>query len=81
MSPIDCKEVLREIELYLDGELLGGDCTEIEAHLSACGPCMDRSEFRRRLRELLARSCACDEVPPGLRERVDELLHGPDAPA
>lgn len=81
LSPIDCKEVLREIELYLDGELMGGDCAEIEAHLSGCGPCMDRSEFRRRLRELLAHSCACDEVPASLRERVDALLREPDAPA
>ncbi len=80
MSPIDCEQVLREIELYLDGELHGPICGEIEAHLSACGPCLDRSEFRRKLRELFAERCGCDEVPEHLSDRVETLLRDPDAP-
>ena len=83
MSPIDCNQVLRDIESYLDGELRGGGDAEaaMETHLSRCGPCMDRSEFRKQLRELLAKSCACDEVPARLRERVEALLNDQSEPS
>ena len=31
---VDCNEVLREIELYLDDELESGACGHIEEHLA-----------------------------------------------
>ena len=74
LSPIDCQQVLREIELYLDGELVGSARAEIHAHLKSCGPCMDRSEFRRHLKELIGARCGCDDVPPHLEAKVQELL-------
>ena len=78
MSPIDCEQVLREIELYLDGELHDDvEMGEIREHLSRCGPCMDRSEFRKHVRELLAAKCGCNEVPEHLLERVQALLRDP----
>ncbi len=76
MSPIDCRQVLKEIELYLDGELETSMSGEIEEHLAACGPCMDHSEFRRHLRELFRQKCCC-EVPEHLRQRIEALLRDP----
>lgn len=75
MSPTDCEQVLERIELYLDGELDAAVCGEIREHLMGCHPCLDRSEFRQRLKELLAAKCGCDEVPAGLHRRVESLLH------
>jgi len=77
LSPIDCEEVLKEIELYLDGELEDSMCGEIREHLSGCGPCTDRAEFRRRLRELFAEKCGCEQVPDRLRARVEALMQDP----
>ncbi len=74
MSPIDCQQVLEQIELYLDGELVGPLRVEIEEHLGRCAPCMDHSDFQRRLKELLRSRCGCDEVPPQLLERIRTLI-------
>jgi mycothiol system anti-sigma-R factor len=77
LSPIDCQQVLKEIELYLDGELEGPEHVEIHRHLEMCGPCMDHSEFKRHVKELLKASCGCDEVPPALLARIAEILGEP----
>ncbi len=80
MSRIDCQQVLEQIELYLDGELSGGLRAEIEEHLGRCAPCMDHSDFQRRLKELLRARCGCDEVPSHLLDRIRALIaetHGP----
>lgn len=74
LSEIDCQRILEQIELYLDGELEGDQHTELERHLGDCGPCMERSDFQRRLRELVKAKCGCDEVPAHLLERVRGLL-------
>lgn len=79
MSPIDCEQVLSQIEVYLDGELEGAVCGDIREHLQDCGPCTDRAEFLRRLQELIAARCACQEVPPDLMERIQALIRDPGA--
>jgi len=78
LSPIDCTQVLKEIELYLDGELTGAACGEIKAHLSGCGSCMDRTEFRKRVSELVASKCGCEEVPSELLDRLRARLASVD---
>jgi mycothiol system anti-sigma-R factor len=70
LSPVDCDEFLREIELYLDRELPEGACLEIEAHLSDCPPCLEHYEFRRKLQVLIARTCGREDVPERLIQRV-----------
>ncbi len=74
MSAIDCEEVLRRLELYLDGELSGGVCIEIEEHLVTCGPCTGHSDFQRRLKAVLRAKCGCQEVPAHVLERVRVVL-------
>ena len=69
----DCEHVLRQIELYLDGELVGLERTEIERHLGECSPCSGHSEFQRHLKEMLRAKCGCNEVPAELIERIRSL--------
>ena len=77
MSPIDCEHVLKQIELYLDGELVGSVRLEIEQHLGGCDPCTGHAMFQRRLKEGLRSKCGCDEVPPAVFERIRSLLEQP----
>jgi mycothiol system anti-sigma-R factor len=74
LCPIDCRQVLTQIELYLDGELDLSLHAEVHDHLGTCGDCADRSEFQRRLKDMLRDKCGCDEVPPALLQRVHAIL-------
>jgi mycothiol system anti-sigma-R factor len=74
LSEIECTEVLRRLELYLDGELEDVLCVEIEEHLVSCDPCTHHSDFQRRLKEILRAKCGCDEVPANVLERLRVVL-------
>lgn len=76
----DCAEALEQLELYLDGELPGGDLGRIREHLAACYPCADRATFEEQLRALVKERCA-ESAPPELHtailHRLDEMsIHG-----
>ena len=77
MSPTDCEHVLRQIELYLDGELVGVQRVEIERHLGGCDPCTGHADFQRKLKEMLRAKCGCNDVPPELLQRVRSMLQTP----
>jgi hypothetical protein len=55
---------LRQIELYLDDELVGFERVEVERHLGGCDPCTGHADFQRRLKEMLRDKCGCRDVPP-----------------
>ena len=74
MSEIECEQVLRQIELYLDGELVGLQRVDVERHIGHCSDCHGHSEFMRRLKEMLRDKCGCYEVPPAVAERVRALF-------
>ncbi len=76
----DCTQTLREIESFLDGELTVDVQTMVELHLSGCNPCMDRSEFRRHLKEMIAAKCTGDAPSPELVVRIKALIQEHDTP-
>ena len=43
MSDPDCIETLRELELYLDGEMSDTQLRSVRAHLEGCQQCFDGS--------------------------------------
>lgn len=65
----NCREVLTELQVFLDGECP----TDVEAvvarHLARCSRCLDRADFERELRVILARHCR-QVAPAGLLDRV-----------
>jgi mycothiol system anti-sigma-R factor len=73
LSEIDCEHVLKEIELYLDGELDPAVSAQLDDHLSTCTPCADRSDFKRRLKLLIHERCGCD-VPQDLIVKIRARL-------
>ncbi|HXJ65178.1 MAG TPA: mycothiol system anti-sigma-R factor [Actinomycetota bacterium] len=81
MSGIDCDEVLREVEAYLDHELPNDRTEFIAVHLRTCSPCARRADFQQRLRAIIARKCAVEQAVPDslivkIRMVIDEE-HGP----
>jgi mycothiol system anti-sigma-R factor len=71
--------VLQQLELYLDGELVGSLRIEVERHLGGCGPCSGHAEFQQRLKDVLKSKCGCHDIPPELVERLKasiERSHG-----
>ena len=73
-----CQETLREIERFLDGELDRVVTVRIEEHLSDCSPCMQRAEFRRLLKVMVAEKCTQRAAPDALSARIRELIRGLD---
>ena len=79
MSPTDCEHVLKQIELYLDGELVESLRVEVERHLGGCGACSGHAEFQQRLKDAIRSKCGCHEIPPELIERLRASVEHPHA--
>jgi mycothiol system anti-sigma-R factor len=75
----ECQEALRELERFLDRELDDVVRMKVERHLSGCGTCTDRLEFRVYLKALIQTKCSERELPAGLEERVRRVLSTSEA--
>ncbi len=81
-TPIDCAELERSLEPYLDGEFEGADLAEAEAHLAVCTACRERAAaragvrdaIRARLRDAMGHGSAAGRAPAALRERIQRQL-------
>jgi mycothiol system anti-sigma-R factor len=71
-------EALKEIERLLDGELPPELRIKVQTHLSGCSPCMDRTEFRRHLKQMVAAKCSGDQPPPELLIRIRAVIEERD---
>ncbi|CAN5713438.1 hypothetical protein BH24ACT15_BH24ACT15_21720 [soil metagenome] len=60
-----CDALLERLETFLDGECPQDVHRVVEEHLRLCPPCLDRADFERKLRALVATRCR-DAAPPGL---------------
>jgi len=65
-----CSEVLAQVASYIDGELEGGDFTQIRKHLDECGPCLREYGLEEVVKKLVHRHCGSEQVPTELRSRV-----------
>jgi mycothiol system anti-sigma-R factor len=64
-----CQDVLERMFFFIDNELDRADCSEIQQHLDACGPCLAKYDLERTVKALVQRSCS-EHAPETLRERV-----------
>jgi mycothiol system anti-sigma-R factor len=69
-----CRETLREVERYVDGECLRELTLQVETHLAGCDDCHDHVEFQRHLKLLIATKCGGEALPEGLAERIRERI-------
>jgi mycothiol system anti-sigma-R factor len=69
----DCNDTLRELETFLDEELTPETRDAIHAHLEGCPDCLQAFDFHAELKAMIAHRCR-DELPPGLRERIERCF-------
>ena len=77
-----CDSLRRLISPYLDGELLGEDRADFEAHVRGCAACRASLEQEHAVVLAVQESLPLYQAPASLRERVAELARAaPAAPA
>jgi mycothiol system anti-sigma-R factor len=70
---VDCAESVRELYMFLDGELTVERRLAIRGHLEGCPDCYGGFDFEAELRQVVSTSCR-EELPPALRNRVAVAL-------
>ncbi len=65
----DCVDYIERIVYLLDNELDQDDCAVVQMHLRECGPCLERYDLQRIVKQVVARSCT-ESAPDSLRDRV-----------
>lgn len=71
---VDCRQVLEEVYLYLDGELAREERVLVREHLDDCSPCLRKYGLEQDVKALVARCCGGDAAPDHLRSKVLERL-------
>ena len=82
IAAMDCTELERSIDAYLDGEFDARERIEVDTHLAGCARCRAladaqrrvRDAIRARLREAMAPPAPAGRAPPALRARIEESL-------
>lgn len=67
----NCRETIRELDAFLDGELPPDVREHIHAHLGECVDCLQAFDFQAELKLAIRRKCSNDEMPPGLLGRIE----------
>ena len=75
--PLNCKQVARVLQAYLNGELDGLDAWRVTAHLEDCRRCgLEVATIREIKRALAGRYQPAPETVARLRAFCDDLLQG-----
>jgi anti-sigma factor RsiW len=82
IAAMDCTELERSIDAYLDGEFDARERIEVDTHLAGCARCRTLAEeqrrlrdaIRARLREAMAPPAPGGRAPAALRARIEESL-------
>ena len=70
----DCEETLRELELFLDGEMSAADFEHVRHHLEECLGCLQIFDFHAELRMVIRTKCREQMMPPGLLAKVQSCF-------
>jgi mycothiol system anti-sigma-R factor len=70
----DCAETIRELDLFLDGELSDQQREAITHHLNGCMDCLGAFDFHAELKIVVAEKCHNDEMPPGLLGKIEQCF-------
>lgn len=66
---LDCGAIVRELFMFLDGELSAEQRFTFSQHLMRCTDCHEVVDFHAELKMVISRKCR-DQVPDGLRARI-----------
>ncbi|HEY6099146.1 MAG TPA: zf-HC2 domain-containing protein, partial [Anaeromyxobacter sp.] len=82
MAAMDCSELERSVDAYLDGEFDVRERAEADLHLASCPRCQAlagararvREALRAKLREAMTPPAAAGRAPSELRARIEDAL-------
>lgn len=77
----DCSETLRELELFLDGELSGEQFDHVRSHLDGCIECYHAFDFQAELKQVIAEKSRTEQMPDGLLDRIRQCFLSDSAPS
>ena len=69
-----CKEAVRHLYPFLDGELDKRKSRAIRRHLDWCRACCTKFDFESALKALTREKAREGEVPPSLRQRIASMI-------
>lgn len=69
-----CNTIKEQLSEYIDGELDDGLCAAIQTHLADCDDCRVLVDTLRKT-ILLYRQQSSAAMPPGVKERLYQVLH------
>jgi anti-sigma factor RsiW len=70
---MDCKRILEDLNLYIDGELEQDLCQQLESHLKGCDRCRIVLDTTRKTIDLYCDSAPV-ELPAGISDRLHQAL-------
>ena len=70
---MDCDELLKALNEYVDGTLAPGVCEQLEQHLAGCNPCQIVVDNIRKTITLYKNGQPL-ELPPQASERIRQCL-------
>ncbi|MGB0113342.1 MAG: zf-HC2 domain-containing protein [Ilumatobacteraceae bacterium] len=70
----DCKETIRELDVFLDGEISDEQRDAIRAHLDGCMDCLGAFDFHAELKQVIAKKCQDDEMPADLLSKIERCF-------
>jgi mycothiol system anti-sigma-R factor len=70
----DCRQTIKELDLFLDDELSNDARTAIRHHLDGCLDCLQAFDFHAELKIVVAEKCRNDEMPPDLLARIERCF-------
>lgn len=73
-SITDCAETIRELDVFLDGELDDRHRDAIRHHLDGCMDCLGAYDFHAELKDVISKKCQNDEMPPDLLSRIEHCF-------
>jgi len=73
---MNCEEVDRFLDVYLDGELNSGQALELEQHFSHCQSCKSLAKERREFLAFFKACAPAYKPPPQLRAKLLAKLRG-----
>jgi mycothiol system anti-sigma-R factor len=74
-SETHCRKIVEKVFLYIDGEIAGVECAQIEAHLEACQDCLRHYGFEIRIKDVVRRKCS-EPAPVEMIERLRRFVAG-----
>ena len=67
----DCAETLRELDVFLDGEISEQQQQAIRHHLDGCMDCLGAFDFHAELKMVIHDKCNNDEMPADLLGKIE----------